>query len=483
MCILGSIYPKKFKRAQAMAELAIMLSIFLGFLGLLVSYGIKMNAQQHRQMQSFRHSVASASTDNVTATYKTYSAEYRKDESVPDVSSQYGASSLSSSKGQARVTRSYFLNQPIDGNSLENINAALPRQHFIINGKEIAPDKSILDEVKVKDEKGKEYVLPGFTTKGGAEGVSFETVDYSYKGYEEYPFFKIIILVEDVDDSLPPSGGGDDIYWSWLEIVVDSIVPYQDEEYPEFSGLHTAGTIEDILEGDNDEDGDGNPDWLEDNWSPGGGGKNGIPDGEELPDDIVIGTDISGNPIYDDDVDGDGISDEEEDYIGTHGVVYDLGPMLDREIELGKGDLYPAVEEEFILQQGRNLHYSCLTGIDSSYDSTFVILDSSGSAGGDNPEMKVMNSGLAQVNYENVTDTARHKSLEGLRSYRKVETDVDEYKLENRISPDDGTYGTKTMRDYEETVTRKIETSGGTQEVESTRDINSETYDWSGGEE
>jgi len=102
-------YSYKRKKTQAMLELTIFGSLFLFVLGILIQYGVRLNAQQELAMKNYRHALRKASETGIGDTYLDYSASYIKDVPIPDVSSPYGIGRLTTIRGGASARRTYFL--------------------------------------------------------------------------------------------------------------------------------------------------------------------------------------------------------------------------------------------------------------------------------------------------------------------------------------------------------------------------------------
>lgn len=202
----------KNKKAQAMLELSIMGSIFLSLLGILISYGVRYNAQQELMMKSFKDAVREASTDRVGANFLSYMGQYIKDISIPDVDSAYGVPTTSSVSSGASATRTYFMNT-----QEEPEQEAMGRVHFNINDTDTNPSGE------------------GFSTQGLKGGASIK---------KEGDKYLVIKQIPDPEDKLEPTG----VYWSWVEIKINSLTPAKDSY-----GVQSDQKIKDIFDEENEE--------------------------------------------------------------------------------------------------------------------------------------------------------------------------------------------------------------------------------------
>ena len=184
------------KKSQAILELAICGSLFLFVLGVLVQYGVRLNARQELMMKSYRHALRKASTEGIGDTYLDYSATYIKDIPVPDVSSPYGIGRLSSMRTGSSAKRTYFMMNQEEADPASN-----PRVHYVINDRE----RSEYDEAGVD----------GFVTNALRLGFHFITENSRYV---------VIRVIPDPEDKLEPYN----VYWTWAKICVNKLTPKED---------------------------------------------------------------------------------------------------------------------------------------------------------------------------------------------------------------------------------------------------------------
>ena len=113
---------------QALLEVALLASIFLFLLSVLISFGVSMNKRQELMMESFRHAVRRASSDEVGRQYLTYVGQYFKQIRVPDPTSPTGVSDLQEIVTGAQATRTQFLSNPWDSGN----RAGAPRMQYVL---------------------------------------------------------------------------------------------------------------------------------------------------------------------------------------------------------------------------------------------------------------------------------------------------------------------------------------------------------------
>ncbi|MCM8800166.1 MAG: hypothetical protein NC900_05525 [Candidatus Omnitrophica bacterium] len=172
-------------KAQSILELAIFGSIILFLLGVLISYGLGANFEQHLQMQTFRKALFEAlkrahSSINVNL-------NVIKDLSIPDVNSPFDISETSPYSANIALSWSNDLYAGLD--DLDERD--LPRIDYIING--------VRKTYKIANYK---YKIVPVSTEDGESVVKFKRKQTDFE--DKY-------LINGTE-------GSDGIYWYWEEV-------------------------------------------------------------------------------------------------------------------------------------------------------------------------------------------------------------------------------------------------------------------------
>jgi len=366
------------KKGQTASELLICGSLFLMVLGVLVQYGVKHNAQQSLMMESFRDALKEASTDKVAANYLSYQGFYIEDKPIPQVSSPYGLGSLNELSVSSGVTRSYFLHTAEMAKE-----EAMPRQHFLVKSKD--GDSQVFKKREDYDQalgSGKDgFTLAGVKTDIGiiqkSEEVCGQVCDEEDEDDCEDKcvianFYRVIRTVPDPQDKFPLSTGGDNIYWTWIEIRTTELTPTTNSEGDSIN-TQVEETIEDILESEI---------------------------GNIIPP-------LPSPPI-------------------AYGYVLNLGVDLSLNEALSEDDFWKDVIDMSVLSQGARIHPSCLNGVDTSYKvSVIKVFDD---------KVHVKSSEWAEINTADVGNTKRGLNNQGLQPDKRSETNTRNLQLVNDSS-------------------------------------------------
>lgn len=402
------------KPGQAMLELSIMGTLFLSLLALLISSGVRFNAQQELMMESFRHAVKEASKEGVADEFLSYSAQYLRDIPVADVSSPYGVPELSSVSAGATATRTYFMQT-----AERAVDDAMYRQHYFMNDEEIERGgfrteglKKNISVRKIGENQPVERTDLAVVEGADPDDLLLHLQNNGYIDSSGYVTskFRNLNSYSRMNINIPRPGG-----WG----VYD---PYSNQQKRQIFDILRGKTKEyGVIRQIPDPVGDLYPPRVYWTWI------------EIRTGSLKQAKDSKGA--------------QTDKKISNAWQIINRGIDLSRQETISYKDLYRGLRSQPVIAQGVILHPDCLVGIDSQYPVSVVEVDG---------RVHIKGSEWAQINTQAVRDpeTAMRRPAQGLAEREKRVSAVRELKLES--GQEDRRHTTRTDVDYEKYIKRYI---------------------------